>query len=318
MNLSRRTLLASTTLSLAVRSACAAPPIKVQVGWAAGGPVDTIFRMVTDAWATELGQAVVLDNKPGVAGDIAAQFVLNAPADGQTVFGGGIGVLGGLNATLYKSARYDAQRDFRLIGLATANPSVLCVGRSVPVVNLAEFLKWVKNHPKAVSYASGGTGSSSHLSMALLEQEANVSMIHVPYKSSPQGTTDLIGGIVDSRLLGVAEALAFKNESAVKQIAVTSLERHPSFPDLPTVSESLPGFEASFPSGMSVSSKTPQEVVQRLRDTLAAALRRKDLRENLARAGSSQWNSQLSPDEYVKQEAAKWKRVIARAGISAV
>lgn len=310
--------LAVLAAGLGMRNALAAfpdQPLKLQVSFTAGGQSDGIFRQLAAAWSRELGQTVLIENRPGAGGNIAAKYVAAASPNGLVILAGGIGTIGGLNRYLYKSPGFDAQSDFQLIGVATTEPGILCMSRTVPITNLKEFLAYAKAHPKAINFASAGSGSSSHLTMEYLKTKAGIDMVHVPYRQSTQGTTDLMAGVVQARLLGVTEALAYKEDARIRLIGVTATNRLSLIPDVPAISEQVPGYEATFPSGFAVPAKTPADVVTRLRTSLTAALKRPELQAGLEKSGVSVYAQKDAPDAYLAKEVRKWQTVITSAGV---
>lgn len=312
------------SLGLAVsRPARAAYPdrtIQIIVPYGPGGQTDVVTRLVAVAIGQRLGQTVVVDNRPGAAGNVAAEMTARAPADGYTLMVGSTGPFGGVNAALYKNLAYDWQRDFALVGLFCTTPNVLLVNTdAIPVRTLPEFIDFVRARPEKLNFASSGIGATTHLSMELLLERTGLKMVHVPYRQSSQGMTDLLAGRVQARCLGLPEAEPVKNDPRVRALAVTSAERSPNWPDVPTVAETLPGFQGVNEFGLAVPAKTPPDAILRLSTALNEALRSAHLQADMLRVGAvpAQPNSPEEFKAYLQARSAVWTGLIGRLGLSA-
>ncbi|WP_426958951.1 Bug family tripartite tricarboxylate transporter substrate binding protein [Muricoccus radiodurans] len=320
----RRTALSALAAGLALpRLAFAAypdRPIRLVIPYGGGGQTDIVSRLIGEGMAQQLGQPVLADNRPGAAGNVAAEMVARAPADGYTVLIGSTGTLGGVNASLYRSLGYDPERDFLPIGLFCTAQNIVLTHASLPVRTLPEFLAYIRAHPDEIPYASSGTGATTHLSMEmLLERAGHLRMIHVPYRQSTQGMTDLLAGRVKARCLGLPEADVVKGDPNIRALAVTGAQRSPQWPDVPTIAEILPGFEAVNAFGLSVPARTPPEIVARLNAALNAALQTEPVRAGLLRVGADP-AAPGTPEAfmtYLRARGEVWTALIRRLGLVA-
>jgi tripartite-type tricarboxylate transporter receptor subunit TctC len=324
--LRRRSMLGIGMASLglvASKSALAAfpdRPIQLIVPYGAGGQTDVVSRLVAAAIGQRLGQQLLADNRPGAAGNLAAEMTARAPADGYTIMVGSTGPFGGVNAALYKNLGYDWQKDFALIGLFCTTPNVLLVNTSaIPTKTLPEFIEFVKARPDELNFASSGIGATTHLSMELLLERTGLKMVHVPYRQSTQGMTDLLAGRVQARCLGLPEAEPVKNDPRVRALAVTSAQRSPNWPDIPTVAETIPGFLGVNEFGLAAPARTPPEIIARVSAALNDALRSPALQADLLRVGAipAEPNSPESFSTYLRERSAVWTGLIQRLGLSA-
>jgi tripartite-type tricarboxylate transporter receptor subunit TctC len=225
-----------------------------------------------------------------------------------------------VNAALYKNLGYDWQKDFALIGLFCTTPNVLLVNsNAIPAKTLPEFIEFVKARPDELNFASSGIGATTHLSMELLLERTGLKMVHVPYRQSTQGMTDLLAGRVQARCLGLPEAEPVKNDPRIRALAVTSAQRSPNWPDVPTVSETIPGFLGVNEFGLAAPARTPPEIIARVSAALNDALRSSALQEDLLRVGAipAEPNSPESFSAYLRERSAVWTGLIQRLGLSA-
>jgi len=295
-------------------------PIQLIVPYGAGGQTDVVSRLVAVAIGKRLGQQLLADNRPGAAGNLAAEMTARAPADGYTIMVGSTGPFGGVNAALYKNLGYDWQKDFALIGLFCTTPNVLLVNTgAIPVKTLPEFVEFVKARPDDLNFASSGIGATTHLSMELLLERTGLKMVHVPYRQSTQGMTDLLAGRVQARCLGLPEAEPVKHDPRVRALAVTSAQRSPNWPDVPTVAETIPGFLGVNEFGLAAPAKTPPEIIARVSAALNDALRSPELQADMLRVGAipAEPNSPESFGIYLRERSAVWTGLIQRLGLSA-
>jgi tripartite-type tricarboxylate transporter receptor subunit TctC len=289
-------------------------PIRLVIPYGGGGQTDVVSRLIGEAIAQRLGTPVLADNRPGAAGNLAAEIVSRAPADGYTMMVGSTGPLGGVNAVLYRTLSYDWQRDFAPIGLFTTAQNVILVHNSLPVRNLAEFIAYAKANPGRINYASSGVGATTHLSMELLSEKAGIEMVHVPYRQSTQGMTDLLAGRVQARSLGLPEAEPVKGSPSIRALAVTGTQRNPQWPDVPTVAETLPGYEAVNAFGLAVPARTPPEIITRMNEALNDALRTPAVRESFLRVGADP-AAPNTPEEFgafLRQRGEIWSALVRR------
>lgn len=293
-------------------------PIRLLIPYGGGGQTDVVSRLIGDAIAQRLGQPVTPDNRPGAAGNLAAEMASRAAPDGYTVLVGSTGTLGGVNASLYRNLGYDWQRDLDPVGLFCTTQNVLLVHSSVPARTLPEFIDHVRAHPGELHYASSGIGATTHLSMELLlERAGGLQMVHVPYRQSTQGMTDLLAGRVQARCLGLPEAEPVKDDPKVRALAVTGAQRSPQWPDVPTMGEILEGYEAVNAFGLAVPARTPPEIVSRLNEALNDALSAESVREGFLRVGADPAKPN-TPEEFsafLQARGQIWAALIQRLGL---
>jgi tripartite-type tricarboxylate transporter receptor subunit TctC len=318
----RRALLGGA-LALAIpgiaRAAWPERPIRLVIPFGGGGLTDIVSRLIGEAIGGRLGQPFLADNRPGAGGNFATEVALRAPADGYTVLVGTTGTIGNVNQLLYRNLPYDGFRDFAPVGLFATTQNVILVHSSLPARNVAEFVAHVRANPGRIHYASSGIGATTHLSMELLSERAGLDMVHVPYRQSTQGMTDLLAGRVQARSLGLPEADPVKTHANVRAIAVTGTERSPQWPDVPTVAETLPGYEALNAFGLAVRTGTPPEVVARLSDALNDSLRSPAVREGFLRVGADP-AAPNTPEEfaaYLRARNALWGGLVRRLNLVA-
>ena len=310
------TLLAMIVLPLpALAQDFPARPLRMIVPYPPGGPTDIVARLLAQEMATGLKQPVVIENVPGAGGNIGAAAAVRAESDGYTMVLGTLQNLG-INPHLFK-LDYDPIRDLDAVSLVVKNPNVMLANVDLPARNLQEVIEFARANPGKVSYASSGAGSSTHLSGELLNRMANLDMTHVPYKGSAPALIDLIGGQVQISFDNVVSAFPHLSAGKVRAIAVTTSERVPSLPDVPTMKESgLPGFETAGWSAIMVPAGTPPAVVQRLNEEVNRSLRQPALAERLKKDGAyPEPGTAAEMAAYLKSESAKWGDVIREAGI---
>ncbi len=291
-------------------------PIRMVLPFPPGGPTDLVARVLAQKMSDQMGQQVVIDNKPGANGNIAAELVAKAPADGYTLLYNTSSIA--LSATLYKKLNYDVKTDFAPIALTAVIPLVLMVHPSVPVHNLQEFVQHVKANPGKVSYGSAGNGNITHLGAYLLLQQKGLQANHIPYKGSIPALTDLVGGQTQFMTDTVNSALPFIKDNKLRAIAVTSLKRTQVLPQIPTLHElGMPQFEVGAWQGILAPAKTPADVVARLNSELNKALSAPDVKAKLAVQGADPLGS--TPAEYglyIRSEIDRFANVIRQSGVT--
>nr|MDP2190305.1 tripartite tricarboxylate transporter substrate binding protein [Rhodoferax sp.] len=291
-------------------------PIKLVLAFPPGGPTDLVARILAQKLGEQMGQSVVVDNKPGANGNIAADMVAKAPADGYTVFYNTSAVA--LSPALYKKLPYDVRTDFAPVALTAVIPLVLAVHPSVPANNVQEFLAYVKANPGKLSYGSAGNGNITHLAAFLLLQSQGLSATHVPYKGSAPALIDIVAGQTQFITDTVNSALPFIKDKRLRPLAVTSLKRTFVLPEVPTLDETvLRGFEVGAWQGVLVPAKTPPEIVKRLNAEVMKALSSTGVKARLAVQGAVPLGS--TPAEYgayIKNEIERWTRVAQQTGAS--
>jgi tripartite-type tricarboxylate transporter receptor subunit TctC len=290
-------------------------PVRIVVTFPPGGAPDTLARVLAEKWAP-LGQPVTVDNKPGAGGNIGADLVAKAPGDGHTLVIGTVGTHA-INQSLYDKMPYNNLRDFTPITFLASTPNLLVVNKSVPVNNVKELIELAKKQP--LSFASSGSGTSIHLSGELFNTLAGVKMQHVPYKGRAQAIPDLLGGRVQLMFDNMPSSLPLVKSGELKGIAVTSAQRSPAAPAIPTVAESgLPGFEATSWFALLGAAGIPREVQMRIHAETLKVLAMPDVKEKLAGLGL-----ELNPgtpealSAFMQAETAKWAKVVKESGAKA-
>lgn len=292
-------------------------PIKMVVGWSPGGATDLLARIVSSELSLQLGQQVVVDNRPGANGTIGQAQVAVAPADGYTL-------ILATNSTyaiaehLYKSLPYRHDRDFAPISLLASSPLILAARTTLEARGVEDLLALARKQPGRLNIASGGNGSTSHLAAELFMSLTGVSMTHVPYKGGGPANNAVAAGEVDTAFLDLGVALPFASAGRLKAIAVTGAARSPLLPDVPTVGESgVPSFESTTNFALFAPAGTPRPVIDRLHQAVRTVLAGTELRDKLRRQGVEIVGS--TPDELRRAaaaESAKWARIIRERHIA--
>lgn len=322
----RRTLLAATAAllcstvalpALAQQGAYPTKPLKLVVGYAAGGATDVIARLVGQKLGEGLGQTVVVENRAGANSNLGAEAVARSPADGYTVFV--FTIANTINATLYDKLGYDPQKDFEPVGLIAKVPNILVVNNNVPVKTLAEYVAYAKAQPQGVTFASSGSGSSIHLSGEMFKMVAKLNLLHVPYRGSAPAVTDLIGGQVQSMFDNAPSAMPHILGGRLRPLAITSAQRSPLLPDVPTVAESgYAGFDVQSWFGLAVPRGTPQPVVDKLNAELGKVLAMPDVKKRLGELGATPaGGSPADMRGFVDAEVKRWHTVVKASGAKA-
>lgn len=291
-------------------------PVRLLVGWAPGGGVDVTGRTIALRLAEAWGQQVLVDNRPGAAGNLAGEIVVRANADGYTLLLGSAGELA-INAGLFGDRMpYDPVKDFSPVTLAVSVPNAVVVHPSVPANSMKELIAASIKAPNGFAYASPGNGSVGHLTGEMLRMATGARLLHVPYKGAAPATADLVGGQVQLSFSSMPAVLPFVKAGKLRMIAVTSARRAASQPDLPTIAESgVPGFEAIGWYGFVGPAGMPRDRIMKVNADVAASLAVPEIRERLVSQGLDPWPS--SPDEmrrFMAAEIAKWTKVIRQAG----
>ena len=311
-------LCAAAALALALPAAAQgypAKPIRFVVPYPAGGPLDSVARLLAQKVSDSTRQPVVVDNKPGAGGNIGADIVAKSPPDGYTILMGAVATHA-INPTLYASIPYDAVRDFTPITQVASTPNVLVVNPSVPAGDVKGFIAYARANPGKLNFGSGSTGSAGHLAGELFNAQAGVKMTHVPYKGAAPAMQDLLGGRIELMFDNLASSLAQVKAGKVRALAVTTARRSGLAPDLPTIAESgLPEFDISTWFGVFAPAGVPRDVVDRLHAEFTRALAAPDVREKMLALGAEPVGNR--PEEfaaYIRREAEKYARVIKASG----
>jgi len=301
------------------QSAYPSRPITIVVGFSAGGTTDIITRLISDELRKGLGQPIIIDNKPGAGGNIGADIVAKSKPDGHTLLMGSVGPLA-INASLYKRMPYDNLKDLTPITLVAHVPNMLVVNpRTVPAQTFQEFVALVKAHPQKYFYASTGSGTSSHLSGVLLNLQAGLDLTHVPYKGAVALNDVLSGEQVQCMFATIPSAIQLVRGGKLRALAVTSLQRSGGVPNVPTIAESgFPDFDASSWFGLVGPAGMPREIALKLQSEVARILKDPAMREKFIQQGADPVAN--TPDEfakYMKDETAKWAKIVKASGAQA-
>lgn len=291
-------------------------PVKLVVPFPPGGPTDLVARVIAKQMSDELGQQVVVDNRPGANGNIGAELVAKAPADGYTVLYNTSSIA--LSATLYRKLGYDSRKDFAPVALTAAVPLVIEVNAQLPVNTLQEFIQYARTHAGKLTYASAGNGNVTHLAAFLFLEANGIRAVHAPYKGSAPALTDLAGGQVQFMADTINSSLPFIRDNRLRALAVTSLKRNSLLPNVPTVAETvMPGFEVAAWQGMLVPARTPPDIVRKLNAATVKALASSEVRASLAAQGAEPRGS--TPEayaSYLNSEIDRWRKVVQDSGVT--
>lgn len=292
-------------------------PIRMVIPFSAGGNTDVVARLIAPHIEKAVGQPVVVENRPGAAGNIAADFVARADADGYTLLMGTVGTQA-INYSIYKDIRFKPA-DFAPITLVASVPNVLAVTASLPVKSVQELIASGKKNPGKLSFASSGAGSSIHLSGEMFKSRTGVDMVHVPYKGSAAAVTDLVGGQVHLMFDNLPTSLPFIKNGTLRALAVTSAERSTNLPDVPTMAEAgVPDFEAGSWFGVLAPAGTPAPIVNKIDQAIEKAMADPEMQKRVVELGAVP--TVKGPAEFnafIGTEIEKWKAVVKAAGASA-
>jgi tripartite-type tricarboxylate transporter receptor subunit TctC len=291
-------------------------PVRLVVGFAAGGGSDINARVMGQWLSERLGQQFVIENRPGAGTNIATEAVVKSPPDGYTLLM--VTPANAINATLYDKLNFVFLRDIVPVAGMIRVPNVMEVNPSVPANTVAEFIAYAKANPGKINFASGGIGSAAHISGELLKMIAGVNMLHVPYRGGASALTDLMGGQVQMMFDPVPTSIEYIKARKVRALAVSTATRSEALPDIPTLGDFLPGFEASNWYGVGAPKNTPVEIVEKLNKEMNAALADPEMKVRLADLGGTVIPG--SPAQFAKliaDETEKWAKVIKFAGLKA-
>ena len=291
-------------------------PVRVIVGYAAGGASDIAARLIGQWLSERLGQPFVIENRPGAASNLATETVVNSVPDGYTLLLASAS--NAINATLYDKLNYNFLRDIVPVAGITRGPLIMEVNPSFPAKTVAEFIAYAKANAGKVNMASAGVGSPQHLAGELFKATTGVDMLHVPYRGAPPALTDLIGGQVQVYFGSMAGSIEYIKSGRVRALAVTSATRSAALPDIPTVSESVPGYEATTWYGIGAPNGTPATVIDKLNTVISAGLENSGVKARMANSGETVFSG--SPADFrqlIKDETEKWARVVKASGAKA-
>ncbi len=290
-------------------------PIRLVVTFPPGGAPDILARLFADK--AQLGQSVVVDNKPGAGGNIGADQVAKAPADGHTLVMGTVGTHS-INGALYSKMPYDMVRDFTPVAHVASAPNLLVVNNDLPVKNVAELVTYMKANPNKLSFGSPGVGTSVHVSGELFKSLTGTTMVHVPYKGRQFAIPDLVGGQIQVMFDNMPSALPMAKEGKIRALAQTTAKRSSAAPDVPTVAETVPGFEATTWFAVFAPAGTPRDIVMKINAEMQRVYKLPDVAEKLKTLGLEPWIS--TPEElsaYQAKEIVKWAKVVKDSGAKA-
>jgi tripartite-type tricarboxylate transporter receptor subunit TctC len=289
--------------------------IKIISPFATGGIADGFSRIIAQGLSESFGQPVIVENKTGGGGNIGADYVAKSPADGYTLIMGSIGTHA-VNPYLIKNMPYDPLKDFVPVVFVLDAEGLLAVNPNLPVKNVAELIAYLKANPGKVSYGSGGIGTASHLAGELFVMTAKVDMTHIPYKGNALAITDLIGGQTQVMFATMPTILPYVKSDKLRGLAVTGAGRDPSMPELPSISETLPGFDVKNWIGLFAPAGTPPAIVKKLHDEVAKIMQQPAVQKKLEAEGAKYYA--MTPEAFgvfQKKESARWGRIIKSAGI---
>lgn len=312
----RRSLIATLAAAPALAQGNWAPdrPIRLVVPFAPGGSTDVTARLVAEAIGARLGQPVVVENRPGAGGNIGSEAVARATPDGTTLVMG-TSSTHATNVSLYRSLPYQPLRDFAPVSQVAFIPNLLVVHPEVPARDLAALIALAKAQPGRLNFGNAGSGTSQHLSAAMIATKAGIEVTHVAYRGGAPAVTDLIGGKIQAMAAPLVEVVAHVRGGRLRALAVTTARRSSLLPEVPTVAETIPGFEVALWNGIFAPAGTPPAAVARIAGEIAAVLRTEEMRGKLAEQGSEPVGS--TPEAFaafVAAEIPKWAELVRISG----
>ena len=288
-------------------------PVRWVVGYPAGGATDILARLIGQRLSEKLGQQFVIENKPGAGNNIGTEAVINAEPDGYTVLL--VNPANYINASLYTNLKFNFIRDIAPVASFTRVPNVMTVAPSVPAKTVAEFIAYVKANPGKVNMASSGNGTSVHLSGEMFMAMSDTKMQHVPYRGAAPAITDMLGGQVQVIFDNMPSIIQHIRAGSLRALAVTTTARSPQLPDVPTVADTVPGYEASALFGMGAPKKTPPEIIEKLNREINAVLAEPEMKKRLIELGGEPLIG--PPDAFgaaIAAETEKWEKVVKASG----
>lgn len=292
-------------------------PVRMIIAFPPGGPTDLVSRVLAQKLSEQLGQQVIVDNKPGAGGNIAAELAARAAPDGYTIFYNTSAIV--IGPALYGKVNYDTLKDFAPVLLTASVPMVLVVNPQLPARSVKEFVDLAKTRSGTLNYSSSGTGTITHLASAMMSTQTGIQTQHIPYKGSAPGLVDLASGQTQFMIDTINTVLPYVRDNRLRGLAVTSAKRSPLLPDLPTLAEAgISGFEAAAWQGIVVPTGTPNEIVQKLNAEVNKALAHPDIRSRLAAQGADILGG--TPAEYaayLRSEMPRWAKAVKDSGAKA-
>jgi tripartite-type tricarboxylate transporter receptor subunit TctC len=290
-------------------------PVRLVVPYPPGGPSDILARRITPKLGEVLRQPVVVDNRPGAAGNIGAENVAKSAPDGYSMVM--VSPAHAANISLYDNIGYDPIKDFETVTVLSASPYVLVVNPSVSATTLAELVALAKARPGALNYASGGSGTGPQLAMELLKQRTGTNIVHIPYKGAGPAMADVMSGQVQMMMIDLTAGIRAGQAGKVRMLAVSSEQRSPAAPQVPTIAESgVPGFNETGTQGILVPAGTPRAIVEKLHQAFVETLANPDVREFLATQGAVPVG--ITPQQYgerLRADVEKWRKIIKELGL---
>ena len=311
-------LLAASLLSMPLQAATAFPtkPIRIIVAYTPAGTTDILARAIGQKMSENWGQPVIVDNRPGAAGNIGTEVAARANPDGHTLVMGTAGTHG-INVSLYRKLGWHPVNDFAPVSLSAMVPNIMVVNNALPVKNVREFLAHVKANPGKLSYGSPGNGSTAHLSMELFKSMTGSNIVHIPYKGSAGVLADVMGGQIAVTIDNMPPYLPQVKAGKIRALAVSTTKRSAAVPDLPTIAEAgVPGYDSGSWFGLLAPAKTPKAVVEQLSAESARILKLPEVSKRISELGAEPVGS--TPEQFaelIKTEIAKWAKVIKDANV---
>jgi tripartite-type tricarboxylate transporter receptor subunit TctC len=291
-------------------------PVRIIVGFGAGGAPDILARLVAQWLSDRLGQPFVVENRPGASGNLGTEAVVSAPPDGDTLLL--VSLSNAVNASLYSKVNFDFERDIGAVAGISRDPNVVVVNPAFPAKTLPEFIAYAKANPGKINMASPGVGTSPHMAGELFNYMAGIKMTHVAYRASPPAITDLLAGHVQVYFSPISAGVTYVKSGRLRALAVTTATRSDALPDVPPIGDFVPGYEVSAWYGIGAPKDTPAAIVDTLNTTINAGLADPKMKEKFAALGSQPYIA--TPAEFGKfmaAEAEKWAKVVKFAGIKA-
>jgi tripartite-type tricarboxylate transporter receptor subunit TctC len=291
-------------------------PIRVIVGFPAGGPTDITARVMAQWLSERLGQQIVIENRAGAGSNIAVEATINAPPDGYTLLI--VGATNAINATLYEKLNFNFIRDIAPVAGIIRVPLIMAVHPSVPVKTVAEFIAYAKANPGKINMGSGGIGTTLHVSGELFEMMTGVDMLHVPYRGAGPMLTDLLGGQVQVGFDPMPSSIGYVKAGQLRPLAVTTATRSEALPELPTVGDFVAGYEASTWYGVGAPKNTPAEIIEKLNKEINAGLADPKLKARLTDLGGMMLTGSAAEfGAFIVEETEKWAKVVKFSGAKA-
>ena len=291
-------------------------PIRLVVGFPPGGGVDIIARAISQELGQQLGQPIVIDNKPGAGGNVAAEQVAHAPADGYTLIIGAVSTFA-ISASVYRKLHYDVLKDLAPVAVVASVPNVLVVNSSVPAHNVRDLIALAKSKPGRINFGYAGTGTTVHFAGELFKSMADIDIVHIPYKGAAPAMSDLLAGRVQLMFDFLSAAAPHIRDGSLRALGVTSAKRSPVLPDVPTIAEAgLPGYQVLGSFRVLAPAGTPADVIQRLNREIAKVVERPEVKKRLLASAATPEHA--TPEQFadiLKAEVAKWAKIVQKTGV---